>query len=70
MADEKVTILMLMHENQQFVEDLINYIKRFQDKAVVCHEPMDEAYLVRVCVNENLHEFKKHMVNLNMSTFS
>ena len=66
---EKVTTLMLLCENQQFWEDLIDYIKRFQDKAVDYHEPVDQAYVVRAFVDGTLRVFKKYMVNLNVSTF-
>ncbi|GFS28708.1 hypothetical protein Acr_00g0003440 [Actinidia rufa] len=43
---------------------------RFQDKAVDCHEPVDEAHLVRICIEGTLREYRVHLVNLNFQTFS
>ena len=67
---EKVTTLMLLRENQRLGEDLIDHIKRFQDKAVDCHESVDEAYMERVFIDGTLRKFKKHLVNLNLATIS
>lgn len=35
-----------------------------------CHEPVDEAHLVRICIEGTLREYRVHLVNLNFQTFS
>ena len=45
---EKVTTLTLGRDVQKEGKDILDYVKRFQDKAIDCHEPVDEAYLVSI----------------------
>ncbi|XP_028104160.1 uncharacterized protein LOC114303224 [Camellia sinensis] len=41
-VQEKVTTLTLGRDVQKEGEDILDYVKRFQDKAIDCHEPVDE----------------------------
>ncbi|XP_028115141.1 uncharacterized protein LOC114313030 [Camellia sinensis] len=44
--------------------------KRFQDKAVDCHEAVEESYLDQICVEGALNMYKMLLVNHKMPTFS
>lgn len=47
---EKVTALMLKKEAYKHGEDIIDYVKRFQDHAVDCTEAVKESQLVEICI--------------------
>lgn len=49
-VQEKVTTLTLGRNVPKEGEDILGYVKRFQDKAIDCHELVDEAHLVSMCV--------------------
>lgn len=67
---EKVTTFSLGRESQKRSEDIIDFIKRFQDRAVDCHEPVSEAHLVEICVDSLLREYRVHLINMKIPTFS
>ncbi|CAL5386670.1 unnamed protein product [Camellia sinensis] len=67
---EKVTTLTLCKEKQQESEDILDYVKRFQDKAVDCHEAVEESYLVQICLEGALSRYKMFLVNHKLPTFS
>lgn len=67
---EKITSLNLVNEKQKLTEDIIDFIKRFQDKAVQCHEPVPEKRLVEICLLGMIKEYKKHLINGKYQTFS
>ncbi|XP_028099923.1 uncharacterized protein LOC114299399 [Camellia sinensis] len=67
---KKVTTLTLCKEKQREGEDILEYVKRFQDKAVDCHEAVEEGYLVQICVEGALNEYKMLLVNHKLPTFS
>ncbi|CAL5345640.1 unnamed protein product [Camellia sinensis] len=67
---EKVTTLTLCKEKQREGEDILEYVKRFQDKAVDCHEAVEESYLVQICVEGTLNGYKMLLVNHKLPTFS
>ncbi|XP_028079593.1 uncharacterized protein LOC114281339 [Camellia sinensis] len=59
-VQEKVTTLTLGRDVQKEGEDILDYVKRFQDKAIDYHKPVDEAHLVSMCV-EALVEIAKNL---------
>ncbi|KAH7847621.1 hypothetical protein Vadar_028272 [Vaccinium darrowii] len=67
---EKITSLNLVNEKQKLTEDIVDFIKRFQDKAVQCHEPVPEKRLVEICLLGMIKEYKKHLINGGYHTFS
>ncbi|CAL5387349.1 unnamed protein product [Camellia sinensis] len=67
---EKVTTFTLCKEKQREGEDILEYVKRFQDKAVDCHEAVEESYLVQICVERALNGYKMLLVNHKLPTFS
>ncbi|CAL5364327.1 unnamed protein product [Camellia sinensis] len=67
---EKVTTLTLCKGKQQEGEDILEYVKRFQDKAVDCHEAVEESYLVQICIERALNGYKMLLVNHKLPTFS
>ena len=67
-VQEKVTTLTLGREVLQEGEDILDYVKRFQDKAIDCHEPVDEAHLVNICVEGAIRDYKIFLVNHNLPT--
>ncbi|XP_028118785.1 uncharacterized protein LOC114316318 [Camellia sinensis] len=69
-VQEKVTTLTLGRDVQKEGEAMLDYVKRFQDKAIDCHEPMDKAYLVSICVEGAIRDYKIFLVNHNLLTFS
>ncbi|XP_028112587.1 uncharacterized protein LOC114310695 [Camellia sinensis] len=56
-VQEKVTTPTLGRDDQKEGEDILDYVKRFQDKAIDCHEPVDEAHLVSICVEDAIHDY-------------
>lgn len=68
-VQKKVTTLTLERDVQKESEDILDYIKRFQDKAIDCHEPIDEAHLVSICVEGAICDYKIFLVNHNLPTF-
>ncbi|XP_028099009.1 uncharacterized protein LOC114298597 [Camellia sinensis] len=69
-VQKKVTTLTLGRDVQKEGEDIMNYVKWFQDKAIDCHEPVDGAHLVSICVEGAIRNYKIFLVNHNLSTFS
>ncbi|XP_028127091.1 uncharacterized protein LOC114323631 [Camellia sinensis] len=57
-VQEKVTTLTLGRDVQKEGEDILDYVKWFQDKAIDCYEPVDEAYLVSICVKGVIRDYK------------
>ena len=53
---EKVTTLTLCKEKQQESEDILDYVKRFQDKAVDCNEVVEESYLVQINLERGIEQ--------------
>ncbi|XP_028072144.1 uncharacterized protein LOC114274423 [Camellia sinensis] len=68
-AAEKVTALTVCKEKQREGEDVLEYVKRFQDKAVDCHETVEESYLVQIYVEGALNGNKMLLVNHKLPTF-
>ncbi|CAL5420724.1 unnamed protein product [Camellia sinensis] len=68
-AAKKVTVLTLCKEKQREGEDILEYVKRFQDKAVDCHEAVEERYLAQICVEGALNGYKMLLVNHKLPTF-
>jgi hypothetical protein len=62
--------LSLVKETQGPSEDIIDYIKRFQDRAVDCLEPVDEEYLVEICTSGLLRDYQPFLVNVKIQTFA
>ncbi|XP_028113360.1 uncharacterized protein LOC114311418 [Camellia sinensis] len=69
-VQEKVITLMLGRDAQKEGEDILDYVKGFQDKAIDYHEPVDEAHLVSICVEGAICNYKIFFVNHNLPTFS
>ncbi|XP_028059474.1 uncharacterized protein LOC114263174 [Camellia sinensis] len=69
-VQEKVTTFTLGRDVQKEGEDILDYVKWFQDKAIDCHEPVDEAHLVSICVEGAIRNYKIFLVNHNLPTFS
>ncbi|CAL5379952.1 unnamed protein product [Camellia sinensis] len=69
-VQEKVTTLTLGRDVQKEGEDILDSVKRFQDKAIDCHEPVDEAHLVNICVEGAIRDYKIFLVNHNLPTIS
>ncbi|XP_028061728.1 uncharacterized protein LOC114265167 [Camellia sinensis] len=69
-VQEKVTTLTLGWDVQKEGEDILDYVKWFQDKAIDCHEPVDEAHLVSICVKGAIRDYKSFLVNHNLPIFS
>ncbi|XP_058180082.1 uncharacterized protein LOC131298621 [Rhododendron vialii] len=67
---EKVTVISLTKEIQTGGEDVVNYIKRFQDYAVDCTESVKKMQLVEICIGGMMDECKMLLVNLKLGTFS
>lgn len=67
---EKVTSFTLTKETQKYGEDIIDYVKRFQDRAVDCTESINESQLVEICIGGMLPDFEVHLINLKLGTFS
>ncbi|KAH7838626.1 hypothetical protein Vadar_029247 [Vaccinium darrowii] len=63
---EKITSLSLVKETQGPSEDIIDYIWRFQDRAVDCLEPVEEEYLVEICTTGLLREYQPFLINPNI----
>ncbi|KAH7841340.1 hypothetical protein Vadar_028577 [Vaccinium darrowii] len=67
---KKITSLSLVKETQGPSEDIIDYIRRFQDCAVDCLEPVEEEYLVEICTTRLLREYQPFLVNVKIQTFA
>jgi hypothetical protein len=67
---ERITSLSLVKETQGPSEDIIDYIRRFQDRAVDCLEPVEEEYLVEICTSGLLREYQPFLVNVKIQTFA
>lgn len=63
---KKVTVLMLKKEAQKHGEDIIDYVKRFQDRAVDCIEAVKESQLVEICIGWMLDDFQILVINLKL----
>ncbi|KAI8572937.1 hypothetical protein RHMOL_Rhmol01G0239900 [Rhododendron molle] len=66
---EKVTVISLTKEIQMSGEDVVDYIKRFQDRAVDCTESVKEGQLIEICIGGMINEFKMLLINLKLRTF-
>ncbi|XP_028106172.1 uncharacterized protein LOC114305297 [Camellia sinensis] len=69
-VQEKVTTLTLGRVVQKEGEDILDYVKQFQDKAIDCYEPVDKAHLVSICVEGAIRDYKSFLGNHNLPTFS
>ncbi|KAI8530046.1 hypothetical protein RHMOL_Rhmol11G0024100 [Rhododendron molle] len=67
---DKVTVISLMTETQNSGEDVVDYIRRFQDRAVDYTESVKEIQLVEICIGGMMDEFKMLLINLKLGTFS
>ncbi|KAH7836950.1 hypothetical protein Vadar_007782 [Vaccinium darrowii] len=67
---EKITSLSLVKETQGPSEDIIDYIRRFQDRAVDYLEPVEEEYLVEICTTGLLRKYQPFLVNVKIKTFA
>lgn len=67
---EKVTSITLTKEAQTHSEDIITYVKQFQDRAVDCTESIKESQLVEICISSMISDFQVHLINLKLATFS
>ena len=59
-----------MTEVQRTDEDILEYMKRFQDRALDCHEKVDESYLVQICIEGIDPDYRVHLVNHHFLTFA
>ncbi|KAI8536025.1 hypothetical protein RHMOL_Rhmol10G0223200 [Rhododendron molle] len=67
---EKITVISLTKEIQTSGEDVVDYIKRFQYRAVDCTESVKEGQLVKICIGGMIDEFKMLLIILKLGTFS
>ena len=68
--EEKLTLLDLQHEKQRVFEELLEYIRRFQDLSLLCYNPVEEERLVDVCIAGMLYEYRPYLKNLQISSFT
>ena len=54
---EEVTLIGLHNTKQRTNEDLLDYIQRFRDKALICHVKYEEHELVEICIDNMLSEY-------------
>ena len=48
---EEVTLIRQHNTKQRTNEDLLDYIRRFQDTALECHVKYEEHELVEICID-------------------
>ncbi|CAL5328382.1 unnamed protein product [Camellia sinensis] len=61
---------LMMNSQHQSGEDILEYVKRFQDKVVHCHGAVQESYLVQICVEGALNGYKMLLFNHKLPIFS
>ncbi|KAI8530124.1 hypothetical protein RHMOL_Rhmol11G0031200 [Rhododendron molle] len=66
---EKVTVISFTKETQTSGEDVVDYIKRFQDRAVDYTKSIKEIQLVEIRIGGMMDEFKMLLINLKLGTF-
>ncbi|KAL4621642.1 hypothetical protein ACB092_06G244000 [Castanea dentata] len=68
--EEIVTLATLQATKQRSGEDLMEYIKRFRDKALDCNDHYEEKMLVEICMGNMIREYRVVLENLEISQFA
>nr|POE89448.1 hypothetical protein CFP56_01804 [Quercus suber] len=68
--EENLTLSDLQYKKQRVFEGLLEYIRRFRDLSLLCHDPMDEERLVDVCIAGMLYVYWPYLENLQISSFT
>ena len=66
-GEETVTLATLQATKQRSDEDLMEYIKRFSDKALDCYNHCEEKTLVKMCMGKMIAEYRAVLENLDGS---
>ena len=68
--EERITFVSLCNNTKQNVnEGVVEFIRRFMDRALDCYDNNEEHELVEVCINNMLLEYRLHLENLNIVQF-
>jgi hypothetical protein len=69
-VDDRVTLANLEREKQRLGEKLLDYIRRFRDISLSCHDAIEEVQLVDLCIAGMLYEYKPYLENLQIMSFA
>ena len=69
-GEEKVTIITLHNTKQKSSEGLLDFIRRFRDVTLNCYGQFKEQELVEICIDNMSHEYRAHLVNLDIIQFA
>ena len=68
--DDRVTLVDLGREKQWLEEELLDYIRRFRDISLLCHDVVEEVQFVDLCIARMLYEYKPYLENLQIMSFA
>ncbi|KAL0001214.1 hypothetical protein SO802_014995 [Lithocarpus litseifolius] len=67
---DKVTFQSLQMVKQRLGEDLVQFIKRFEDVSLDCYGDHEEKELVETCISNMLFDYRLNLENLFTSQFA
>ncbi|KAB2635893.1 hypothetical protein D8674_026427 [Pyrus ussuriensis x Pyrus communis] len=67
---EGVTTTQLNNTRQKHGEDLVNFVKRFQDLALDCYDEKNNEALVEICINNIVADYRVYLENIGISHLS
>ena len=69
-AEETMTLATLQGTKQRNGADLMEYIKRFRDKALDCQDHYEERMLMEMCMGNMIMEYRAVLENLEILQFA
>ena len=70
LGEDKVTFQSHQMVKQRLGEDLVQFIKRFEDVSLVCYGDHEEKELVETCISNMLFYYRLNLKNLYITQFA
>ena len=63
-GEDKITFQSFQRVRQRLGEDLVQFIKRFEDVSLDCYGDLEENELVETCISNMLFDYRLNLENL------